>query len=252
MTNAKRNKEPEFARWKYSVKIDVEETKSRAENRGFSCRFFEGQPKNKKGKNGWGEGYPLPQYEITGAELPVNTKIHIAPKTTQIFFFGAELVKPSQLTCEQLEPLVIRIKSLADNLEKAEKIMNDLAAFADEEKGRFGQATRIYVKVPAMYRLIGSLKDTYQQLLDDIEAKFFDECNKAYDEMFQGKIFQARMRMDNLFKELAFFQRIFIESIRELKDPRADQWEADFNKALMYPFGFTNYQLKKTQPDKTP
>ena len=105
VTSSKRNKEPEFARWRYQVKIDIEETKSRAENRGFSCRLLEGQPKNKKGKNGCCEPYPLPEYEITGGELSPDAKIQIAPKTTQIFFFGPELIKPSQINLEALNAL---------------------------------------------------------------------------------------------------------------------------------------------------
>jgi hypothetical protein len=237
VTGTKRNKVPEFARWRYKIKIDVEETKSRAESRGFSCRLLEGQPKNKKGKSGCCEPYPLPQYEIMGVEMPLNAKIQISPKTTQIFFFGAEPSKPLHVTFDELQPFLERMESLVNDLEKAEKTMSELAAFVDGEKGRFGQATRIYVKVPAMYRLIISSTDISQQLFDDIMKKFMDEYIKVFDEMLQGKIFPARRRMDDLFKEIVFFQRSLIDTAKKLKDPCAEQWEADLNKALMYPFG---------------
>jgi hypothetical protein len=247
VANSKKKKEPEFARWRYQVKIDVEETKLRAENCGFSCRLLEGQPKNKKGKNGCCEPYPLPEYEITGGQLSLNAKIQIAPKTTQIFFFGPELVKPSKITLEYLQPLIERMKIVADDLERAEHIMNKLAAFVDDEKGRFGQASRIYLKIPAMYRLIIASNDIYQQLLDDIMKKFWNEYIAAFDEMLQGKISFARRRMDDLLKETVFFYRSLIATAKEMKDPRAEQWEADLNKMLMEPFGFPSYGFKRTQ-----
>ena len=257
VTSSKGNKEPEFARWRYQVKIDVEETKSRAENLGFSCRLLEGQPqlkkhKIKKNKDGCCEPYPLPEYEITGGELSHSAKIQIAPKTTQIFFFGPELIKPIRITFEELQPFVDRISVVANDLEKAENLMNELAAFVDDEQGRFGQATRIYVKVPAMYRLIIASNDVYQQLLDDIMTKFLNEYILAFDEMLQGKISFARRRMDDLLKEIVFFQRSLIATAKEMKDPRAEQWEADLNTLLTNPFGFASLGLRKTQLDNTP
>ncbi len=249
MTRAKSHKEPEFARWKYKVKIDVEETRSKAQNLGFSCRTFEGQPKNKRGKDGWGEHYPLPQCEIAGGDFPPNSKIHISPSMSQIFFFGSELVNPSHTNLDELQSFLERIEILAGDLEKSEKIMNGLAVFAAEEEGRFGQPARINANVPAMFRLIMSLKDVSQQLFDNIIKKFSDECIKASDEMLQGKIFLASKRIDDLLKEAVFFQRNLIDTARALKDPRAEQWEADLNRSLIYPLGFANYGLRKTQPE---
>ena len=102
-------------------------------------------------------------------------------------------------------PFAERMETVANDLETAENIMNELAAFVDDEKGRFGQATRIYVKIPAMYRLIIASTDAPQQLLDHIMTKFWDEYIKAFDEMFQGKISLSRRRIDDLLKELFFF-----------------------------------------------
>jgi hypothetical protein len=243
MARVKRKKESEFARWKYRLKIDVEETKSNAENRGFSCRLHEGQPKNKKGKNDWGEGYPLPQYEITGSEFPAHIKINIAPKTTQIFFFGLELIKPAHFTLGELEPFTDRIRTISDDLGKAEKIMNELASFEDNERGRFGQESRVYVRVPAMYRLLMTLRDATQELSDNIMSKFQNEVIKALDEMLQGNMPMARKRMDELFNEMVFFQRSLIATAKELKDPQAEQWEANLNKMLMEPLWIPKLSL---------
>lgn len=245
MTPKKRTKIPELARWKYNFQIDVEETRRNALQRGFSCRCLEGQPKNKKGKNGWGELYPLNQYEIKGGELPSNAKIHIAPKATQIFFFGNELPKPSGVDIEEFKRFLDGMEPLIDDLEKAERIMNDIAAFVPEEKHRFGPETRTYAKVPGMYRLTQGLKDVYQQILDDLTSKFWAEFEKACAEMFQGKAYLASRRLEALLKELTFFQRSLINLAREWKDPRAEQWEADLNNALMSPFGFFGYSIGK-------
>ena len=233
----KSHKSPEFARWKYKVKINVEETSFEAQKRGFSCRPLEGQPKNKKGQNGWGEPYPLGQYEITGGDLPLNTKIQVSPKTTQIFFFGPELAKPSVISVEAFKPFLEGMERLVGNLEKAEELMNELASFLPDEKERFGKATRIQAKVPAMYRLIITSEGTKQELLDDIMKKFYDEIEKVYDDMFQGRMDLASGRLNTLMNEAVFFQRSLIKLAKDWKDPNALKWEADLNKSLIFPFG---------------
>jgi hypothetical protein len=247
----KRARIPELARWRYSFQIDVEETRRKALERGFSCRLLEGQPKNKKGKDGWGELYPLNQYEITGGELPSNAKIHIAPKATQIFFFGNEISKPSGVDIKEFERFLGSMEPLVDDLEKTERIMNDLAAFAPNEKHRFGLETRIWAKVPGMYRLTQGLKDVYQQILDDLMNKFWAEFEKACVEMSQGKAYFASRRLEALLKESTFFQQSLINLAREWKDPRAEQWEVDLNNALMSPFGLFGYNTGNKQKDKT-
>jgi hypothetical protein len=126
VANIKRSKAPELARWIYKVKINVEETSLEAQKRGFHCRPLEGQPKNKKGQNGWGEPYYLRQYEITGGSLPSQSKIQISPQTTQIFFFGPEIPKPSVFSLETFELFLEGMECLVGNLEKVEGLMNEL------------------------------------------------------------------------------------------------------------------------------
>jgi hypothetical protein len=79
----KRKRKYELARWRYKIKLDIEETAEEAEKLGFKTRLLEGQPKNKRGTDGWGEAYPLNQYEISGGQLPVSIKIQVSPLTTQ-------------------------------------------------------------------------------------------------------------------------------------------------------------------------
>lgn len=238
MTKTKKNKMPELARWRYNIQIDVEGTKRNADNRGFSCRTLEGQPKNKRGKNGWGELYPLNQYEITGGDFSPNSKIHIAPKTTQIFFFGNEIQKPLDADLKEFERFLDCMEPLLNDLEKTEKIMNDLAAFVPHEKNRFGLSTRINAKVPAMYRLIQDLKDTNQEVFDELMNRFWVEVEKAYADMFQGKAYLASKRLELLISELTFFQQHLINMAKEWKDPRAEQWESRLRKSLSFPIGF--------------
>lgn len=251
MTRKKRARIPELARWRYNLQIDVEETNRNALKRGFSCRPLEGQPKNKKGKNGWGESYPLNQYEITGGELSSNAKIHIAPKATQIFFFGIEIPKPLGVDIKEFERFLDSMEPLVEDLEKTERIMNYLAAFVSDEKHRFGLETRICAKIPGMYRLIQSLKDMNQRVIDELMNKFWAEIEKAYSEMFQGRAYFASRRLEALLKELTFFQRNLISFAREWKDPRAEQWEADLKNGLMSPFGLFGYKMGNRHKDKT-
>ena len=171
----KNDKTPELARLRYCIHVDVEETIHRAEKRGFLCRLLEGQPKNKRGKNGWGENYPLNQYEIKGGELPSNVKIHIAPKATQIFFFGSEITKPSNFDVEEFERFLDCMEPIVYDLERTEKIMNEIAVFVTDEQNRFGLSTRMYTKVPGNYRLIQGLKDTYQQIFDELMNRYWTE-----------------------------------------------------------------------------
>lgn len=234
----KKNKIPELARLRYNVQIDIEETRFKAEKNGFFCRLLEGQPKNKRGHNGWGEGYPLNQYEIKGGKLPSNTKIHIAPRVTQIFFFGKEIPKPSNADVEKFERFLDQMEPFVNDLERTEKIMNDLSVFVPDEQNRFGMSTRIYTKIPGNYRLIQSLKDTNQQIIDEIMNKYWAEIEKAYTEMFQGKPYLARRRLAALIGEMNFFLQNLINMAKEWKDPRAEQWESELKKSMYFPFGF--------------
>ena len=50
--------------------------------------------------------------------------------------------------------------------------------------------------------------------------------------MFRGQIIQAKRRLEMLLKEMDFFVKDLIALARETNDPRADKWEANFNKLL--------------------
>jgi hypothetical protein len=237
--DSKRKKMPELARWRYKIQIDVEGTRKNAEGDGFSCRPLEGQPKNKKGKNGWGEPYPLNQYEITGGRLPSNSKINIAPRATQIFFFGYEIPKPENADVKEFERVLNQIEPIIDDLEKTEAIMNDLAAFVPGEEKRFGLSSRILVKVPSMYRLIQSMKDMSQQVMDTLMDIVWGQIEKASTEMFQGQFYFARKRIEAMLNEMVSFQQNLINMAKEWNDPRAEKWEAELKKSLYSPFGFS-------------
>jgi hypothetical protein len=237
--NSGRKKLPELARWRYQIQIDVEGTKKNAEGRGFSCRPLEGQPKNKKGKNGWGEPYPLNQYEITGGRLPLNSKIHIAPRASQIFFFGGEIQKPENSDVKEFERFLDQMEPIIDDLEKTEAIMNEIAAFVPREEKRFGLSSRIQAKVPGMYRLIQSMKDMSQQVMDALMDIVWGEIEKAGTEMFQGQFYFARRRIEAMLSELVSFQQNLINMAKEWNDPRAEKWESELKKSLYPPFGFS-------------
>jgi hypothetical protein len=245
---AKSRKTPELARWSYKIKINVEETCIEAQKSGFHCRPLEGQPKNKKGKNGWGELYPLGQYEITGGNLSQNTKIHISPKTTQIFLFGNEISKPSIHDLETFEPFFEELSDLADNIEKAEESMNRLSSFPPNEKERFNSATRTQAKVPAMYRLKITSDGTFQELLDDLMNKYYGEINKITDDVLQNMtplgFNLADQRLQALLNEMVFFQRNLIKLGKQWKNPNAQKWEDDLNKSLRETYDYRNLLLK--------
>lgn len=238
MTRKKQSKMPESARWKYKVQVNVEETKNKAEKRGFSCRLLEGQPKNKKGKDGWGEGYPLNQYEIAGGDFPSNIKIHLSHKTTQIFFFSnTEITAPKGIDLEGFEHFLDSMERLVTDLEKTERIMNELAAFVHNEKNRFGLDTRTNVKVPSMYRLIIESSKVSQKIQDALMKAFGDEFDKAFDDIVHGRVYFAKRRLDLLVREVASFQQHLIKLAKEWGNPEAEKWEADLKKALSYPYG---------------
>jgi hypothetical protein len=234
----RKNKMPELARFRYRIHVNVEETKLKAEKHGFFCRLLEGQPKNKRGKNGWGEHYPLNQYEIKGGELPSNTKIHVAPKVTQIFFFGNEIPKPSNADVNEFERFLDRMEPFLNDLERTEKIMNDVAVFVPDEQNRFCLSTRIYARVPGNYRMIQGLKETYKQILDELMNKYWTEIEKAYTEMLRGETYFARRRLDALIGEANFFLQNLINMAKEWNEPRAEQWEEELKKSMASPLRF--------------
>jgi hypothetical protein len=236
LTKQKKGKLPEVARYRYKVNLDVEATKLKAESKGFSCHIHEGQPKNKRGKDGYGNEYSLPQYGVTDGALPDNVKIEIAPSVTQIYLFDNPLNPPA---IEETTILLEKSKLFLDKLEKfsqkvdaAEKVMNEIAVFSDNATFRFSIETRIYAKTSAIYRLIISSRDVTDHLLDMISKAYMHEISLSYADMFNGNLSQARRKLDLLMKEIEFFSRELVAMARQMKDPRADKWEAEFTELL--------------------
>ncbi len=93
-----------------------------------------------------------------------------------------------------------------------------------------------------MYRLIISSREITDQLLDNITKPLYDEIDLAMADFLQGRISQARKRLDCALVELEFFGKSLINTAREMNDPRAAKWEADFEKALNYPMGLNKRQ----------
>jgi hypothetical protein len=247
LTKRKKCKLPELACYRYKIPLDVEATKQKAEEKGFKCRLHDGEPKNKKCKDGVGEHFPLPQYEITRGRLSPNAKIELAPRTTQIYLFGEELKPPEIETekfLENIEDFTNKIQAYCQQIETAEEVMNEIAVFSDVP-AEFCRETRIYAKTPARYRLIISSRDITDHLLDNIEKLYLHEIDLALVEAFRGNSYQARRRLELVFKELDFFAKSLIATARQMKDPRADKWEEEFRKLLQqpnYPMGFTQFQ----------
>ena len=248
LAKRKKGKLPELGRFRYKISIDVEATKLNAEHNGFNCRLLEGQPKNKKGKDGFGELYPLPQYEVTGKELPNNIKVELAPKTTQVYVFGEELNPPeigdAEAFLEKMEAFTNKMETYCQQIEIAEKVLNQITVFS-ETPAKFCRETRIYTKTPAMYRLIISSRNVTDNLLDKVEKTYTYEINLAVAEMFRGNPMQAQKRLDNVLKEIDLFTKNLVATARQMNDPRADKWEAEFKellRPLTYPAGFGKNQ----------
>jgi hypothetical protein len=237
MTRKKQNKIPESGRWIYKIQVNVEETRNKAEKNGFFCRSLEGQPKNKRGKDGWGEEYPLNQYEITGGDFPSNIKIHLSHKTTQIFFFSnKEITAPESLDLEGFEHFLDNMERFVTDLETTERIMNKLAAFAPTEKLQYGFDTRTNARIPSMYRLIIESSKANQKMQDAVMKAYWDEFNKALHEIGQGRPYLAKKRLDLLVREATSFQLSLIEMAKEWGNPKAEKWESDLKKILKSPF----------------
>jgi hypothetical protein len=235
VTKQKKGKLPEIARYRYKIRLDVEGTKLKAESKGFFCRLLEGLPKNKRGKDGIGEFYPLPQYEITGKDLPANVKIELAPGTTQIYVFGEELKPPlsedTETFLQNMNAFLDKMEVYCQQVEEAEEVMNSIAVFLDADS-TFCMNTRIYTNIPARYRLIIRSQDVLDKLLTNIEKAYLQEIDLVYAEIFRGNLGKAQRRIDLIMREIDFFAKSLIETAREMNDPRANKWEAEFNKLL--------------------
>jgi hypothetical protein len=248
LAKRKKGKLPEIARFLYRINLDIEATREKAEDQGFICRILEGQPKNKKGKNGIGEPYPLPQYEVTGNELSSNIKIELARKTTQIYVFGKELIPPEigegEVFLERIEEYTNTLESHCQQIEAAEEVLNKIAVFSDVS-AKFCRETRIYAKTTAMYRLMINSRHVTDHLLDKIEKVYQNEINLAADELLRGNPYQAKNRLNLVLREIDFFTKSLIATARQMNDPRADKWEKEFNNLLQplnYPLGFARNQ----------
>jgi hypothetical protein len=248
LTRQKKGKLPELARFRYKIPLDVEATKQKAEEKGFIWRLHEGEPKNKRCKDGVGEHFPLPQYEITRGRLSPNAKIELAPYTTQIYLFGEELKPPEmgdgEAFLQNMEAFIKKMEAYCQQIETAEEVLNEIAVFSGDS-AKFCGETRIYARTPAGYRLIINSRDITDHLLDNIEKAYLHEMDLAIAEMVGGNLNQARNRLELLLKELDFFAKSLIATARQMKDPRADKWEAEFRKLLQppsYPMGFTQIQ----------
>jgi hypothetical protein len=246
VSTKKKKEEHEIARWRYCIKLDVEETAEKARQLGFVCRSLEGQPKNKKGKDGWGEDYPLNQYEITGFRLPKRVKIHLAPKATQIFILGKiELPVPSEISNDKIVILYNNLEKLLDELEDSEKVLNEISVFTPDEKNRFSQSSRIYSKIPSMFRLIISSNDAFQYILNRFEQKGMEEIRTIWIEILQGNVVLAKSRLEALNSDITYCYNDILNFAKEWNDPRVKQWEEDFKEAQMFPFKLNGNCNKK-------
>ena len=227
----------EITRWRYKIKLDVEETAKKAEEFGLTCRLLEGQAKNMRGKNGWGEGFPLNQYEIKGGALPESIKIQIGPKTTQIFLFGkTEIQTPNDLSSENLIKHIDFFENLLSEIDASEVIMNKIAVFFAEESKRFSEGTRIIEKVAGTQKILDSSRTMTDKLLEKIEKHFMSEFDAAWVEIFQGQPYLAKERLRKADEEITFWFNDFIAEAKKTNDPRVVQWEADFQKLKKYPY----------------
>lgn len=206
-------------RWKYDLKVDVEETESNAKAQGFEARLLEGETKN------YVQHYPLNQVKISGGNLSPNMKVHVGPNVTQIYY---NIESPS--TLETLEEMI-------SDVESAERILNYTIVFAPGETTRFGKDTSKPVMSISTLKLQINLKDGFSKILDELERIYLCEIEKSLLEAMQGRPHFAQNRLKALIDEITRFYAEIVKMAREQGLPEADKWDEDFKKILSAPLG---------------
>lgn len=206
-------------RWKYNLKVDVEETESNAKKQGFEARLLEGESRT------YHQHYPLNQVKISGGNLSPNMKVHVGPNVTQVYYYIE-----SHPTLETLEKMV-------SDVEIAERILNYTIIFAPDEIARFGKATAKPVESVSMLKLQTNLRDGFNKTLDEFERIFMCEIDKILFDATQGRTLFAANRIKALLDELTRFYKEIVNLAREWGLSEAEKWDEDLKKILSAPLG---------------
>jgi len=196
-------------RWKYELKVNVEETGNQAKSKGFSVRNLEGQSKTNE------EPYPLNQVEIKGWDLSSKVKVIVGPKVTQVYFYIENV------------PEINELENIVMNLGKVEQILNEVVIFAPDEVARFSMETKIPVMSIGMLKMQYKLKEEVHRVLGKFGELVLREFAQAFVCFSQGKIGYALKRMGALSSELLNFQRNLIQWAKEQGIAEAEKWERE-------------------------
>jgi hypothetical protein len=215
-------------RWKYDLKVNVQETENNSKAQGFESRLLEGETKN------FSQHYPLNQVKISGGNLSPKIRVHVGPNVTQIYY---SLENPS--TFETLQRMV-------SDVENTERILNYTIVFAPDENARLGKDTGKPVMSTSMLKLQIHLKDVFKKFLDDLGQFCMREIAKSFLDIAQGKPFLAEKRLSTSLDELTRFYAEIVKIARDQGLSQADKWDEDLKKILSDPFGSLGNICSKT------
>lgn len=196
-------------RWRFKIRVDVEETGCLARSRGFSVYEFEGQSRTNE------ELYPLNQIEVKGWDLSSKVKVIVGPKVTQVYFYVENV------------PEINELENIVMNLGKVEQILNEVVVFAPDETARFSMETEIPVMSSGMLKTQYKLNEGFHRVLERFGGRVLNELVRAFVCLSQGKIGYAMKRMDALSSELLNFQRNLIQWAKEQGIAEAEKWESE-------------------------
>lgn len=215
-------------RWKYHLRVDIEETECNAKAQGFETRLLEGETKNFR------QHYPLNQVKISGGKLSPNLKVHVGPNVTQIYYY---IEAPSTLEI---------LKKMVSDVESAERILNYTVVFAPDETARFGKDESKPIMSTSMLTLQIGLGGIFNKILDELGRKYMCEIEKSLFDAVQGRPFLAEKRLTAMLDELTRFYREIVNIAREQGSPDADRWEEELDRILSAPLGSLGNILGKT------
>jgi hypothetical protein len=212
--------------WKYSIRIDIDETAANANRNGLTVIWLYGQSRT------YHQEYPLNQIRFIGASLNPKLRVQISPNSTEFFYDTENLAE-----LDEVEKTLCVV-------EDAERVLNLTVTFASGETRRFGSEIKKPIPSIPMLRLQMNLENKKQETWDKIQNIVLHQINEAFADMSRGNYHLAGMRIESVIIELVEEHQNLMNLAREWNDPHVQEWETKFRKMMADPFGFSMNDIK--------
>jgi hypothetical protein len=203
--------------WKYSVKIDIEETVANAEKAGLKVVWQYGQSKTNN------EEYSLNQFRLVGGCLNPNLKVQMYANYTE-FFYNLEKI-----------PNILEIQDSFRVIKDTEQYLNSIAVFAAGETRRYSEESQTPILSIGMLTLLNSIEKEWQEAVTDLQKECLMELNNILHDISLGNSSSAESRLNSVSFTLTTLLKSIFSELKDWKDPQYQEMEKQLKSIISDP-----------------